>query len=165
MFIVYLQLFTYNTIFNIIQKIHNNSLICMYMHTHNHTHRCVTNYIYTCTAQWYRKMCTLGVFGTLFWQTGRFWKPPHFRAHFLKGNYVDTFFQVARFCAAFSLVSPFPTRAQTYTSRSALMRKHLTGFEALLGLVAFTLCFVKDEWGTNDVTDVQLLICARFPRV
>ena len=63
MFIVYLQLFTYNTIFNIIHKIHNNSLICMYMHTHNHTHRCVTNYIYTCTAQWYRKMCTLGVFG------------------------------------------------------------------------------------------------------
>ena len=122
-------------------------------------------YIYTCTAQWYRKMSTFGVFGTLFWQTGRFWKPPHFRAHFWKGNYVHTFFQVARVCAVFSLASPFPTRAQTYTSRSALMRKHLTEFEALLGLVAFTLCFVKNEWDINDVTDVQLFTCASFPRV
>ena len=50
-------------------------------------------------------------------------------------------------------------------AHSPLVLKHLTGFEALLGLVAFTPCFVKDEWGTNDVTDVQLFICARLPRV
>ena len=53
---------------------------------------------------------------------------------FSKGKYVDTFFQVARFYAVFSLASSFRTHAQTYTSRSALMRKHVTGIEALLAI-------------------------------
>ena len=126
------------------------------------------NYINICI-HLHRPVVQINVYFWGVWYTffanGQILKSMSFRAHFLKGNYVDTFFQVAKFCAVFSLASPFPTCAQTYTSRSALMRKHLTGFEALLGLVTFTLCFVKDEWGTNDVTDVQLLICARFPRV
>ena len=42
----YYQLFTYNTIFNIIHKIHHNSLICMYMHTHTITHIDVSLTIY-----------------------------------------------------------------------------------------------------------------------
>ena len=93
-------------------------------------------------------MCTLGVFGPfVFGKRADFENHLIFRAHFSKGNYVDTFFQVARFCAFFSLASPFPTRAQTYTSRSALMRTHVTGFEALLGLVASAMCFVTDKRG------------------
>ena len=124
------------------------------------------------TTQWYIS-CVLSMYvhGThIMSYRGRFWiGPPHFRAHFSKGNYVDTFFQVARFVQfVVSHASPFPTRAQTYTSRSALMRKHLTGFEALLGLVACrpnVFCRTDERGHKWCDSDVQLFICARFPRV
>ena len=87
----------------------------------------------------------------------------------LKGNYVETFFQVARFCAVFSLASPFPTCAQTYNTSICPSQPWCASM--WLGLTP--TCFHNvsvESWKMagaqmNDVTDMQLLICAKKSRI
>ena len=78
---------------------------------------------------------------------------------------------MATFCAVFSFASPFPTCAQTYTSKSALLASMWLGLKPSWPIDTFTMCLLKDDtmcllkddMGTDDVTDMQLLICAKYP--
>ena len=112
-------------------------------------------------------MCTFRVFGTLFW---------FFRAdsennltfeHIFQKVTMWTYFSkwliMAMFCAVFSFASPFPTCAQTYTPKSALLASMWLGLKPSWPIVTFTTCLLKDDMGTDDVTDMQLLICAKYP--
>ena len=109
-------------------------------------------------------MCTFRVFGTLFWKAGRFWKQPYFRARVLKGNYVDIFFQVANngyVLCRFQFCQPLPNLCSK--SKSALLASMWLGLKPSWPIVTFTMCLLKDDMGTDDVTDMQLLICAKYP--
>ena len=66
-------------------------------------------------------------------------------------------------CAVFSFASLFPTCAQTYTSKSALLASMWLGLKPSWPIVTLTMCLLKDDMGTDDVTDMQLLICANYP--
>ena len=79
------------------------------------------------------------------------------RTHFFMRPTIGTF------CAVFSFASPFPTCAQTYTSKSALLASMWLCLKPSWPIVTFTVCLLKDDMGTDDVTDMQLLICAKYP--
>jgi len=71
---------------------------------------------------------------------------------------------MATFCAVFSFASPFPTSAQTYTSKSALLASMWMGLKPSWPIVTLTMRLLKDDMVTDDVTDMQRLICAKYPR-
>ena len=63
------------------------------------------------------------------------------------------------FWAVFSLTSPFPTCAQTYFPNQPWCASMWLNW--IWNLVTFTTCFLKGDPGTDDVTDMELLICAK----
>ena len=77
-------------------------------------------------------------------------------------TYFSKWLVMATFCTTFSFASSSPTGAQTYTSKSALLASMWLNLKPRWPIVTFTMCLLKDVMGTDDVTDMQLLICARY---
>ena len=75
-------------------------------------------------------------------------------------TYFSKWLIMATFCA---VASPFPTCAQTYTSKSAPLASMWLGLKPSWPIVTFPICLLKDDMGTDDVTDMELLICAKYP--
>ena len=67
------------------------------------------------------------------------------------------------FCAV-QFFQPLPHLCSNIYVQISPVGKHVAGFEASLAyIVTFTMCLLKDDMGTDDVTNMQLLICAKYP--